>query len=51
MSKWKQKVNKGTLRRVLELIRPLCGLVVLTLVLAVVTVVTTRWLRSSPARR
>ena len=41
MSKWKQKVNKGTLRRVLELIRPYAGLVVLTLVLAVVTVVTT----------
>ena len=41
MSKWKQKVNKGTLRRVLELISPYAGLVVLTLVLAVVTVVTT----------
>ena len=41
MSKQKQKVNKGTLRRVLELIRPYAGLVVLTLVLAVVTVVTT----------
>ncbi len=40
MSKWKQKA-KGTLRRVLELIRPYAGLVVLTLVLAVVTVVTT----------
>ena len=40
MSKRKQKVNKGTLRRVLELIRPYAGLVVLTLVLAVVTVVT-----------
>ena len=34
MSKQKQKVNKGTLRRVLELIRPYAGLVVLTLVLA-----------------
>ena len=41
MSKRKQKVNKGTLRRVLELIRPYAGLVVLTLVLAVITVVTT----------
>ena len=41
MSKQKQTVNKGTLRRVLELIRPYAGLVVLTLVLAVVTVVTT----------
>ena len=41
MSKRKQKVNKGTLRRVLELIRPYAGLEVLTLVLAVVTVVTT----------
>ena len=41
MSKQKQKVDKGTLRRVLELIRPYAGLVVLTLVLAVVTVVTT----------
>ena len=41
MSKQKQKENKGTLRRVLELIRPYAGLVVLTLVLAVVTVVTT----------
>ena len=41
MSKRKQKMNKGTLRRVLELIRPYAGLVVLTLVLAVVTVVTT----------
>ena len=41
MSKRKQKVNKGTLRRVPELIRPYAGLVVLTLVLAVVTVVTT----------
>ena len=41
MSKQKQKLNKGTLRRVLELIRPYAGLVVLTLVLAVVTVVTT----------
>ena len=41
MSKQKQKVNKDTLRRVLELIRPYAGLVVLTLVLAVVTVVTT----------
>ena len=41
MSRRKQKVNKGTLRRVLELIRPYAGLVVLTLVLAVVTVVTT----------
>ena len=41
MSKRKQKVKKGTLRRVLELIRPYAGLVVLTLVLAVVTVVTT----------
>ncbi len=41
MSKQKQKVNKGTLRRVLELIRPYAGLVVLTLALAVVTVVTT----------
>ena len=41
MNKRKQKVNKGTLRRVLELIRPYAGLVVLTLVLAVVTVVTT----------
>ena len=41
MSKQKQKVNKGTLRRVLELIRPYAGLVVLTLVLAAVTVVTT----------
>ena len=41
MSKQKQKVNKGTLRRVLELIRPYAGLVVLTLVLAVVTAVTT----------
>ncbi|WP_294815896.1 ABC transporter ATP-binding protein [uncultured Gemmiger sp.] len=41
MSKQKQKVNKGTLRRVLELICPYAGLVVLTLVLAVVTVVTT----------
>ena len=41
MSKQKQEVNKGTLRRVLELIRPYAGLVVLTLVLAVVTVVTT----------
>ena len=37
MSKRKQKVNKGTLRRVLELIRPYAGLVVLTLVLAVAT--------------
>ena len=33
MSKRKQKVNKGTLRRVLELIRPYAGLVVLTLVI------------------
>ena len=41
MSKQKQKVDKGTLRRVLELIRPYAGLVVLMLVLAVVTVVTT----------
>ena len=41
MSKQKQKVNRGTLRRVLALIRPYAGLVVLTLVLAVVTVVTT----------
>ena len=41
MSKQKQKVDKGTLRRMLELIRPYAGLVVLTLVLAVVTVVTT----------
>ena len=41
MSKQKQKVNNGTLCRVLELIRPYAGLVVLTLVLAVVTVVTT----------
>ena len=41
MSKQKQKVNKGTLRRVLELIRPYAGLVTLTLILAVVTVVTT----------
>ena len=41
MRKQQQKVNKGTLRRVLELIRPYAGLVVLTLVLAVVTVVTT----------
>ena len=41
MSKQKQKVNKGTLRRVLELIRPYAGLVALTLILAVVTVVTT----------
>ena len=41
MSKRKQKVNKGTLRHVLELIRPYAGLVVLTLMLAVVTVVTT----------
>ena len=37
----KQKMNKGTLRRVLELIRPYAGLVILTLVLAVITVVTT----------
>ena len=36
MSKQKQKVNKGTLRRVLELIRPYAGLVTLTLILAVV---------------
>ncbi len=41
MSKQKQKVNKGTLRRVLELIRPYAGLVVLTLLLAIITVVTT----------
>lgn len=41
MSKQKQKVNKGTLRRVLQLIRPYAALVTLTLVLAVVTVVTT----------
>ena len=41
MSKQKQKINKGTLCRVLELIRPYAGLVVLTLVLAVITVVTT----------
>ena len=41
MSKQKQKVNKGTLRRVLELILPYAGLVTLTLILAVVTVVTT----------
>ena len=41
MSKQKQKVNKGMLRRVLELIRPYAGLVTLTLILAVVTVVTT----------
>ena len=41
MSKQKQKVNKGTLRRVLELIRPYAGLVALTLILAIVTVVTT----------
>lgn len=41
MSKQKRKVNKGTLRRVLELIRPYAGLVTLTLILAVVTVVTT----------
>ena len=37
MSKQKQKVNKGTLRRVLELIRPYAGLVVLTLVLIATT--------------
>ena len=37
MSKRKQKVNKGTLRRVLELIRPYAGLVVLTLVLIATT--------------
>ncbi len=41
MSKQKQKVNKGTLCRVLELIRSYTGLVVLTLALAVVTVVST----------
>ena len=41
MSKQKQNVNKGTLRRVLQLIRPYAALVTLTLVLAVVTVVTT----------
>ena len=34
-------MNKGTLHRVLKLIRPYAGLVILTLVLAVVTVVTT----------
>ncbi|WP_455502494.1 ABC transporter ATP-binding protein [Gemmiger sp.] len=41
MSKQKQKLDQNTIHRVLKLIRPYTGMVILTLVLALITVVTT----------
>ena len=41
MSKKKQKLDQNTIQRVLKLIRPYTALVILTLVLALITVVTT----------
>ncbi len=41
MSKPKKKLDQNTIHRVLQLIRPYAGLVILTLVLALITVVTT----------
>ena len=41
MSKQKQKLNQNTIHRVLKLIRPYTGMVILTLTFALITVVTT----------
>ena len=41
MSKDKKRINQSTVQRVLKLIRPYTGLVILTLTLALITVVTT----------
>ena len=41
MSKTKQKLDQNTIHRVLKLIRPYAGMVILTLTLALITVVTT----------
>ena len=41
MSKTKQKLDQNTIHRVLKLIRPYTGMVILTLTLALITVVTT----------
>ena len=41
MSKTKQKLNQNTIHRVLKLIRPYTGMVILTLTFALITVVTT----------
>ena len=51
MSKQKQTKSGATIRRVLGLIRPYRGQVVLTLFLAALTVFTTLLARFSPARR
>ena len=50
MSKTKQKLDQNTIHRVLKLIRPYAGMVILTLTLALITVVTTCWPRYCPAR-
>ena len=41
MSKTKQKLDQNTIHRVLKLIRPYTGMVILTLTFALITVVTT----------
>ena len=41
MSKTKQKLDQNTIHRVLKLIRPYAGMVILTLTFALITVVTT----------
>ena len=41
MSKQKPKLNQNTIHRVLKLIRPYTGMVILTLTFALITVVTT----------
>ena len=42
MSKTKQKLDQNTIHRVLKLIRPYTGMVILTLTFALITVVTTQ---------
>ena len=41
MSKQKPKLNQNTIHRVLKLIRPYTGMVILTLTFALITVITT----------
>ena len=51
MSKASKKLDRNTIQRVLQLIRPYKGMVILTLTLALITVVTTLLAPVLAARR
>ena len=50
MSKTKQKLDQNTIHRVLKLIRPYTGMVILTLTFALITWSRLCWPRYCPAR-